>query len=746
MIKQQPNNSASPPVNNKFKRREIIFYAILILAVVALFGWISKLSQSGFANAPLSADTSRSPFSVFTGFVSEHASSTFGLLLIQIIVILIVARLFAWVFTKLGQPAVIGEIIAGIALGPSILGLIAPDFFQKLFPIESIDNIALLSQFGLILFMFVIGMELELSEIKKQFRKTVIISHAGIIIPFIFGAIAAIAIYPSFATDSTPLLPFILFVGIAMSITAFPVLARILQEKGQMKSHLGIVTLASAANGDITAWCLLAMILAISQAGSAASVLFTLLFAAIYMVFMFYAVKPLFRTVGNVYTNTEVVGKGLVSLLFLTLLISSYLTEILGLHALFGAFIAGVVMPEDQKFRRVITEKVEDVALSIFLPLFFVASGLRTEIGLLNNGYLWLITLVLILVAVLGKLGGTYVAARVVGENRKDSLYMGVLMNTRGLMELVVLTMGMELGILPPVVFAMLVIMTLVTTFMTTPTISLMERVEDKLKRAKKSVQVFGKTILFSFGRTETGMAMVYILQSLMGEKLSSIQVMALHMTVGSDVNPIQAAAFEEKNFQELNAYRVAHDLPIQPLYEVTDAPANTILKTAKEQSADLLMVGVGFSLSNLPDHVEARAMKRRYRTRFKFLTSFPTMFGTHLFKDKTDIFIGGNEGNTGIVIDHGLRAPTEKVLILSDDGVVSGNRSEMYKTLLKHYVSDSLTSGIVPFTDFENRLEVLSQYELLVISYDLWLAKFVGSKELIDSLPTTLIFYPKKV
>ncbi|KGN92679.1 hypothetical protein HQ43_04070 [Porphyromonas canoris] len=721
-----------------------MFYIALILATALLFGWISRYTDAGLSQAVESQDN-ESAFSVFTGFVKHHAASDFGLMLLQIIVILVVARGFAWLFTKVGQPAVIGEIIAGIALGPSILGLIAPGLFTKLFPVESIDSIALLSQFGLILFMFVIGMELDLSEIKKRFRQTVVISHAGIIIPFILGAVAAVGLYGRYASEETPLLPFVLFIGISMSITAFPVLARILQERGKMKSNLGIITLASAANGDITAWCLLAMILAISQAGSAASIVFTLLFAALYLLAMFLLIKPLFKVIGNAYTNTEIVGKGVVSLLFLTMLVSAYVTELLGLHALFGAFIAGVIMPEDHKFRRIITEKVEDVAHSIFLPLFFVVSGLRTEIGLLNSWELWFVTLLLILVAVVGKLGGSYIAARVVGENVKDSLYLGILMNTRGLMELVVLTMGLELGIIPPVVFAMLVLMTLVTTFMTTPTVSLIDAIYKRIEKVKQRRIAGVLHVFFSFGRTETGMAMIYTLHSLLKKRVHSADIMALHMTVGSDINPIQASAFKEASFKELNSYKKENDIKVEELYEVTDNPVKTILKRSEESEAQLLLVGVGHNLSAHPDDKQVRYLEDKYKAKFKLGSPILTaLFNTQLLREKTSIFIKEHKGNVGVLMDKGFKSVSDRVLIIKESPEASEQTRERYQKLISALADASFVRSAVEFSSLEAKEDELKKYDLVVLSQTTWEKHFEASPALIQQLPTTLILYPK--
>ena len=500
--------------------KSIAFYLLMILIFGSLMYLVAKEGESQQLESAITSayDTPRNlqeGFSLFSTLLVHHIETPIGILLLQIITILLTCRLFGWLFLKLGQPTVIGEIVAGIVLGPSILGHLLPDVSNFLFPLDSLANINILSQFGLILFMFAIGMELDITEVRKKLKETILISHTSTITPFFFGMLTAYYVYGSYANKDTPFLSFALFIGIAMSITAFPVLARIIQEKGLTKTHLGTISLASAANGDITAWCLLAVVVAIAQAGTMLSAIYNIGFSIIYIAFMFFAVRPFLRMVGHIYHNKEVIDKGLVAFMFLLLIISSYLTEILGLHALFGAFIAGVVMPSNIKFRKIMTEKVEDVSLALFLPLFFVSTGLRTEIGLLNNPDLWRMCGIFILVAIAGKFGGAFFSARFVGESTKDSLYIGALMNTRGLMELVVLTIGYEMKILPPPIFVMLVLMTLVTTFMTTPLISFIKfcyKTRDKIIEHKHVEAVAGIfKVLLSFGRESDGNIIMHI-------------------------------------------------------------------------------------------------------------------------------------------------------------------------------------------------------------------------------------------
>lgn len=339
-------------------------------------------------------------FDALKATIWAHIGQPFALLLLQLISILFMARLLGNLFNRMGQPTVIGEIMAGILLGPSVLGYLWPNLFHGLFPGDSLNNIYYLSQVGLVLFMFVIGMELNVSSLKSKIQATLIISQTGIILPFVLGMLLAVFLYQDFAADQTLYLPFALFIGISMSITAFPVLARIIQEKDLTRTHLGTMSLGSAAIGDVTAWCLLAVVIAIAKTGSMMESLFTMLLTVLYVLLMLFVVKPFLKRIGEHYLTLEVVNRSTVAFIFLLLLVSAFITESLGIHALFGAFLAGVVMPPMTNFRRIIVDKVEDVSVSLLLPLFFVFTGLRTEIGLLNTPGLWLTCGLVILVAV----------------------------------------------------------------------------------------------------------------------------------------------------------------------------------------------------------------------------------------------------------------------------------------------------------------------------------------------------------
>ncbi|MDH6310216.1 Kef-type K+ transport system membrane component KefB [Dysgonomonas sp. PFB1-18] len=477
------------------KIRTILFYILIIGGFSALVYWIITVGKGLEKGEKITTKAiSANSFNEFTDSFVENLHHPAGILLLQVIIIIIAARLFGAVFKKMGQPSVIGEILAGIVLGPSLLGLYFPEVSQFIFPAQSLGNLQVLSQIGLVLFMFIVGMELNLNVLKNKAHEAVVISHASIIIPFAMGVGLAYFIYASFAPKGIEFASFGLFLGISMSITAFPVLARIIQERNMQKSRLGAIAITCAAADDITAWCLLAVVIAIVKAGSVFSALYTILLAVAYVLIMLKVIRPFLQKLGNTHDSAKGVSKSLIATVFLVLLISSFVTEAIGIHALFGAFMAGTIMPENTKLRSLFTEKIEDIALVMLLPLFFVITGLRTQIGLLNSPELWEVTGMIILVAVLGKFGGSAIAARFVGQNWKDSFTIGALMNTRGLMELVVLNIGYDLGVLNAEIFAMMVIMALVTTFMTGPILNLIQKAY-KSSTAAQAASTMDKTI-----------------------------------------------------------------------------------------------------------------------------------------------------------------------------------------------------------------------------------------------------------
>ncbi|HUQ79522.1 MAG TPA: cation:proton antiporter [Gemmatimonadaceae bacterium] len=415
-----------------------------------------------------------------TAVVARAAASNpnLPLLLVQIIVILVVARVVGALMRRIGQPQVVGEMVAGIALGPSLFGAQAPALSAALFPPSSLGFLNALSQIGLLVFMFLIGLELDPKVIRERGRAAVVISHASIVAPFLLGAMLAIVLYPTLAGERVTFTGFALFMGAAMSVTAFPVLARILTERDLVRTPVGALAIACAAIDDVTAWCILAIVVVIVRgtgghaAGSGAPLWMTLAGSAAYVGLMVTVGRRLLRTLGTRYAARGGVTQDMIAVLMLAMLASAWITEWLGIHALFGAFLVGAVSPKDERFVHALLERFEDVMVVLLLPLFFAFTGLRTEITLISGTAGWVVCGLVIAVAVAGKAGGSVLAARATAMPWRDAAVLGILLNTRGLMELVILNVGLDIGVISRELFAMMVLMALATTFMTTPLVA----------------------------------------------------------------------------------------------------------------------------------------------------------------------------------------------------------------------------------------------------------------------------------
>jgi Kef-type K+ transport system membrane component KefB len=483
-----PNSSAQ-------KSRSLLYYLVLLLIFGAglwlilatgsrLNGGHSRLrppdqsasTATSVNTSPSSATSEIGPGKILRGVVR----SPLAILLLQIIVIIIAARLFGAAFRRIGQPPVMGEMIAGIALGPSVLGLLFPQAVAFLFPPSSMNSLSVLSQIGVVLFMFIVGMELDIQHLRERASAAVMVSHASIIVPFLFGAALALMLYPTLAPTDTSFASFALFMGIAMSITAFPVLARILEDRGLSQSRLGSIALACAAIDDVSAWCILALVIAIVKSSGLGASVVTIALTIVFVGGMLFLVRPQLGNLIEKRLADPKRARGLLAGVLAFVLASAWFTESIGIHALFGGFMAGVVMPSVSGLRVFLKERIEGFSSAALLPLFFVFTGLRTQVSLLDSWSSWLTCFGIILVAVTGKLGGSMLMARWTSMNWRDSFTLGVLMNTRGLVELVVLNIGYDLGILSARIFVMMVIMALATTFMTAPLLSLVHQNIDR--------------------------------------------------------------------------------------------------------------------------------------------------------------------------------------------------------------------------------------------------------------------------
>jgi len=453
---------------------------VVLIFVAAIAGVLQYgTSRPGHQLAPsAAADTGTrpavsQPWDLWRGNLTQPLPR----LLVQIVLVIGIARLFGAAAKALGQPSVIGEMAAGIALGPSLLGAVAPHAFQALFASSSLGILSLLSQIGVILFMFIVGLDFDWAHVRHRAHAAVVISNVSIVFPFLLGVCAALWLYADHAPAGISFRAFGLFMGIAMSITAFPVLARILDERRMLDTPVGSMALTCAAVGDVTAWTLLAFVVAVvTAAGSLATVALTVGATLTFALAMIFVVRPLLRPALRVTANQDAFSKERVALVIGVAFFSALVTEVIGIHALFGAFLAGAVLPVDDAYRAGLRDRLDSFSSVLLLPLFFAFTGLRTQIGLIDDWTSVLIAAGIIVLATVGKLGGSAMAARFMGMDWTSSLTLGALMNTRGLMELIALNVGYDLGVISPEIFTILVVMALVTTAMTGPLVGLAQR------------------------------------------------------------------------------------------------------------------------------------------------------------------------------------------------------------------------------------------------------------------------------
>jgi Kef-type K+ transport system membrane component KefB len=487
----QVHGANAYPLNSPIiSRSRVNKNLILYLSVLIFFGlgMYTALHQGRTLQPPSSPSTDHpewparhidvavEPSASLLANLNQHFQDPLTRLFIQVILIVLVARGCGALATRAGQPAVIGEMIAGILLGPSLLGWVWPSAFEFTFPPASLGTLRMLSQLGVCLFMFVVGMEFDVHHLKHRARTAILVSQVSILFPCLLGVLASLFLFSTYAAPHTSFVAFALFIGISMSITAFPVLARILEERGLTRTALGSTALACAAFDDVTAWSALAFVVAVVKAGGLAASVLNLALVFAFVAVMLFWIKPrLPRWIGRTALRDGVPGKGVMAGSLVFLFASALATDLIGIHALFGAFLAGVVMPSRGEFRQFLKLRLEHFSSVFLLPLFFAFTGLRTQVDLLSEPSGWLICLGLILLATLAKLGGAMLAARLTGVNWFDSFALGALMNTRGLIELVALNIGYDLGILSSRIFTMLVLMALVTTGLTGPLLNFSE-------------------------------------------------------------------------------------------------------------------------------------------------------------------------------------------------------------------------------------------------------------------------------
>jgi Kef-type K+ transport system membrane component KefB len=536
--------------------------------------------------------------------LSHLFHSPLSLLIAQLVVIITAARLLGLVARKIHQPLVIAEVVAGIMLGPSLLGMALPEVKDALFPQASLGTLSMLSQIGLILFMFLVGLEMDLLMLRGRGHTSVLISHTSIVVPFALGGVLALYIYPILSDPGVAFSSFTLFMGVAMSITAFPVLARILTERGLLRTKVGAVTITCAAVDDVTAWCILAFVVSIVRATALSEAVWTTALAIVYTLAMLLVVRPFLGRLAARGSDRQGMTQNSVAVTFVLLFLSAWATELIGIHALFGAFLLGAIIPRAGGFARVLAEKLEDIVVIVFLPTFFALSGLRTQIGLLDSAQSWILCALIIVVACVGKFGGSFIAARWTGLGWREASALGILMNTRGLMELIVLNIGLELGVISPTLFTMMVLMALFTTFITTPILQVVyppeelakELIEPAPDNPRATVpEDFGLLMCVAYDRT--GPPMAELAAALAGgqgrtSRLYGLELLRPAMRTSSLLGEAEDRPEVANAIGPLVERGAALDLAVRPLSFVSSEPARDICNVAAVKGVDLVLLG----------------------------------------------------------------------------------------------------------------------------------------------------------
>ena len=756
------------------KYKNGVFYVATIAGFSALIYFVIHrgLSLEPGKVSEFVPQISASTWQQFKETFLHNITHPLATLLLQIITIIFVVRIFGLLCKKIRQPSVIGEIIAGVLLGPSFVGHYFPEFSNFLFPAPSLGNLQFLSQIGLILFMFVVGMELDLAVLKNKARDAVVISHASMIFPFALGITLAYFIYAQFAPANVKFLSFSLFIGISMSVTAFPVLARIVQERGLSKTRLGAIAITCAAADDITAWCLLAAVIAVVKAGSVLSAFYTILMAAAYVFIMLKLVQPFLKRLGDKYSNKESFSKPVVGIFFITLILSSYATEVIGIHALFGAFLAGVIMPANVNFRNLFIEKVEDLAVVLLLPLFFVFTGLRTQIGLLNEPYLWEICALIIAVAVTGKFLGSAMAAKFVGQSWRESLSIGALMNTRGLMELVVLNIGYDLGVLSPEIFAMLVIMALITTFMTGPALDLINRFlpgKKVLTIPDSTEHSINYNILVSFSSSQKGVSLLKLANTLVKKPVSNAHITMMHLSPSNELNQFNQEEYEKESFEPVESEAKKLNMQITTMFKPSLQIESEISHAANTGNFDLLLIGIGRSVfeGTLLGKILGFTTKiinpeRLYET----ITGKEKLFEHSIFDERTKNIIKNVKVPVGIYVDKGLKkavnifipifSVSDSFLLIYAQKLIHNNNARIIVTdntgIIKQNpeikgsieaIERTTPGHISLYNEKKIDKDFLLDQDLMLISLDSWRKAVETRRIWLPQTPSTLILKP---
>lgn len=524
-------------------------------------------------------------------------------LLVQVSLIIGLSRVMGMVFARLRQPQVIGEILAGIMLGPTLLGWVWPAASDWIFPPASLPPLGLLSQLGVIFFLFLIGLEFDPAVIRNKGRAAALISISSVAIPFAFGIALTYYLYSRVFTGLTEndFRASALFMGAAISVTAFPVLARILSERSLHRTRVGVLSLTAAAVNDVLAWCILALVVAVARYEGPAAALRTAGLATVYVLVMFFIVRPLLGRLQAAYERQGQLSYNIVAIIFLLLCASAWATERIGIHALFGAFLLGSIMPKQSSFVRHLSEKIEHFTVIFMLPIFFAYTGLLTDLRDVFSANMIGYTVLIVAVACAGKYIGAAGAAMLTGSDLREASAVGVLMNTRGLMELVILKMGLDLGVINDLVFSMMVIMALVTTAMTTPLLHavyprhLLVKREAELRRA---LPPGAPSVLIPVSLPRSGGPLLYVADLLTGHGKFPRSITALYLRRPSEREAYDSVIEVEQDPATLEALRPLMqeaqrlEVEVDAVSQVSREVPDDIAAIAEVRGANLILMG----------------------------------------------------------------------------------------------------------------------------------------------------------
>ncbi len=703
-------------------KRTYFIYSLMLTIFIGGIGWVLLKGGILYPLLEIKPET-----------LSDFTWPPFTVFITQILLIIFLSRALGSAARGSGQPALTGEIIAGVLLGPSFLGLLFPSIYNFLFTPESVALLSYVSQLGLILFLFIIGMELDVKVLRNRRQPSFLISHLGILLPFALGIVIAFFWYDNFAQEIN-FYGFALFLAIGMSVSAFPVLARIIQERGLAKNPLGTLALTAASIDDITSWSLVALAVAVVKSSNVMDFFITLGLAGVYALLMIKVAMPVMKKMGELYPSRETLNKRVMGSIFVVLMLSVVLAELIGLNGLIGAFFAGVIMPRNLTFKKILNDRMEDVTVAFFLPLLFLYVGVNTNLLLLFDDKTWMLCFLVLGAAILGKFLGVSITAKTLGQKWKESFLLGMLMNTRGLIGLIVITIGFQLGVFPPSLFTILVVLVFVANVLTNPSLDIFLSRKASIKASSDGIESNASQfkILVSFGIPKMGSTLLRLADQLTQRTNDDPEITALHITPSSEVKPLDAILFEKEGFQPIRATAHLLELKLNTIYKTTHEVEREILRTTRQNKYDLILVGA------------ARPV-----------------FNERMTGGKLSRVMDEGSSNIGVLMDNGYVLP-ENVLMLvasEEDAFLLEYGKRFYKssksriTILSleqgeeiHFINTE-SKGYILTAEFNEVIkrripdkDLLDHFKLVLVSLDCWNALAKARAPWIKDCPSVLV------